>query len=217
MSNARERIFAAIARRKQAIPQPAFATPEAPLSAGNTIPASAQLTGAGLHAAFEQRVDASGASFELLESDADIPAAVARYLSAQGAPGQCFVNAAVAGLDWLSVPGLDIGCQAEDADRPVCIASAYKGIAETGSLVLTSAPGHSAASYFLAEYLIVILSRADIVATQESVWTHLRQHPGGMPRSVHLITGPSRTGDIEQKIVIGAHGPKRLHLLLRAA
>ncbi len=54
-----------------------------------------------LYAAYEQHVVASGASFEPLGSDADIPAAVARYLGEQGAPGQCFVNAAVAGCHAL--------------------------------------------------------------------------------------------------------------------
>jgi L-lactate dehydrogenase complex protein LldG len=35
-----------------------------------------------------------------------------------------------------------------------------------------------------------------------------------LPRTVNLITGPSRTGDIEQRIQLGAHGPRRLHIVL---
>jgi hypothetical protein len=38
-----------------------------------------------------------------------------------------------------------------------------------------------------------------------------------MPRTVNLITGPSRTGDIEQTIELGAHGPRRLHIILDAS
>ena len=39
------------------------------------------------------------------------------------------------------------------------------------------------------------------------------EHPG-MPRAVHLVSGPSRTGDIEQTIVLGAHGPFRVHVVV---
>jgi L-lactate dehydrogenase complex protein LldG len=55
----------------------------------------------------------------------------------------------------------------------------------------------------------------------EDAWAKLRQaHPGAtlsgesMPRTVNFITGPSRTGDIEQKILMGAHGPRRLHIVI---
>jgi L-lactate dehydrogenase complex protein LldG len=42
----------------------------------------------------------------------------------------------------------------------------------------------------------------------------LRQERGELPRSINLVTGPSRSGDIEQTIQLGAHGPKRLLVLL---
>ena len=62
--------------------------------------------------------------------------------------------------------------------------------------------------------------RADqVVATYEDGWTRLRERQRGrrhraMPRTVNFITGPSRTGDIEQRIELGAHGPRRLHIVL---
>jgi L-lactate dehydrogenase complex protein LldG len=59
-----------------------------------------------------------------------------------------------------------------------------------------------------------------VAASYEEGWTRLREAkraPDGsvaLPRTVNFITGPSRTGDIEQRIELGAHGPRRLHIVL---
>jgi L-lactate dehydrogenase complex protein LldG len=58
-----------------------------------------------------------------------------------------------------------------------------------------------------------VLRAADVVGPYEEAWARLRR-AGGMPRTVNFVTGPSRTGDIEQTIYLGAHGPRRLHVLL---
>ena len=62
----------------------------------------------------------------------------------------------------------------------------------------------------------MVLQESDVVAGYEEVWTKLRAQfgKGGMPRTVNTITGPSRTGDIEQAIELGAHGPRRMHILV---
>jgi L-lactate dehydrogenase complex protein LldG len=63
---------------------------------------------------------------------------------------------------------------------------------------------------------MVIVDAADIVGDYETVWRRLRERlgPGSMPRTVNLITGPSRSADIEQTIILGAHGPRALHILV---
>jgi L-lactate dehydrogenase complex protein LldG len=55
-----------------------------------------------------------------------------------------------------------------------------------------------------------------VVATYEDGWDRLRAAAtaGALPRAVNLVTGPSRTADIEQHIELGAHGPMRLHIVL---
>jgi L-lactate dehydrogenase complex protein LldG len=71
---------------------------------------------------------------------------------------------------------------------------------------------------FLPDTHIVILRARQVVASYEDGWDLLRQRPGegpkALPRTVNFITGPSRTGDIEQRIELGAHGPRRLHVIL---
>jgi len=60
----------------------------------------------------------------------------------------------------------------------------------------------------------VVLMRCGLVKHIEDVWARLRECCSDWPRTVNIITGPSRTADIEQTIQLGAHGPRRLHVLL---
>jgi L-lactate dehydrogenase complex protein LldG len=53
-----------------------------------------------------------------------------------------------------------------------------------------------------------------IVRGMEDAWKLLRDEVGRMPRAVNFVSGPSRTADIEQTIVLGAHGPYRVHIVL---
>ena len=46
------------------------------------------------------------------------------------------------------------------------------------------------------------------------LWARLRMESRGMPRALNLITGPSRTADVEQTIQLGAHGPRSVHVIL---
>ncbi|MFZ1413852.1 MAG: LUD domain-containing protein, partial [Defluviicoccus sp.] len=106
---------------------------------------------------------------------------------------------------------------AVDGDR-ASVVIAFAGIAETGTVMLLSSPSSPATLNFLPEMHIVILPEAAIVGAYEDAWTNLRATlgPGVMPRVVNWITGPSRTADIEQTLLLGAHGPRLLHILLLA-
>lgn len=91
---------------------------------------------------------------------------------------------------------------------------AYGGIAETGSLALLSSPETPTGLNFLPEYLICLLDAAHVVAHLDDLWRLIRRQPGALPRAVNLVTGPSRTADVEQTIQLGAHGPRQVHVVL---
>lgn len=215
MSKAREQIFAAI-RRNKAARMPASGTGQLiDATQANTLPAKACLSGQPLMDLFEQQLLASAATLTTVTTLSQVPEAVGDFIgSLEQADNRCFANGDMAQLHWSTAPALSVSAAPQDYDRAICISRGYRGIAETGSVVLLSQAGLSSASYFLPECLIVVLPRAGIIASQEALWANLRQRSSTLPRTVNLVTGPSRTGDIEQKIVLGAHGPKQLHVIV---
>lgn len=88
-------------------------------------------------------------------------------------------------------------------------------IAETGTLVLRSAVTSPTALAFLPDYLVAIVPRSRIVVTYEAgLERAIAEGGGSMPRCINLITGPSRTADIEEILLLGAHGPRTVHILV---
>jgi L-lactate dehydrogenase complex protein LldG len=95
----------------------------------------------------------------------------------------------------------------------VSITECFSAVAETGTLVLISGKESPTTLNFLTEIHIVVVQQKNIVASYEDVWDKVREL-SQLPRCINLITGPSRTGDIEQKILVGAHGPRELVIFL---
>src|SRR3546814_21166695 len=100
----------------------------------------------------------------------------------------------------------------------VSVTAAFAGIAETGKRMLHSGPERPTTLNFLPDTHIVVLRAGQVVGPYEDAWARLRQarRDAGrdFPRTVNLITGPSRTADIEQTVQLGAHGPRRLHIVI---
>ncbi len=153
----------------------------------------------------------SGSLSELNDLNA-VPAAVADYLGREQ-PGEALTVApALKELDWQSA-GLSPRFGRASGDELAGVSRAFCGIIETGSLVLLSGPDNPTTLNFLPEHHLVVLNRADLVNHIEDVWARMRDNEPDWPRTVNIITGPSRTADIEQTIQLGAHGPRRLHVL----
>ena len=130
--------------------------------------------------------------------------------------------------DWLQPPVVSPALQArcrklhlwsvENRDaRPagtVAITQAYCGIADTGTLLCLSSAANPTSLNFLPEHHIVLLDKARIVAQKKDAWRMLRNESIASPRAINMISGPSRTADIEQTIQLGAHGPRSLTVII---
>ena len=103
----------------------------------------------------------------------------------------------------------------QGSDR-VTVTGAYAAVAETGSVVLLSSAESPTTLNFLPYDHLVVLRESQIVAHIDGVWARMRKDKRAMPRTVNFITGPSKTADVEQTIQEGAHGPRRLHVILLA-
>lgn len=169
-------------------------------------------------AQFIAEAERVNATTERLAGWSAVPAAVADTLAAAGLPPRLRMvdDARLASLAWPADLAVATG-KAVDGDR-ASLAVAFAGIAETGTVMLLSSPASPATLNFLPEMHIVILPAQAIVGAYEDAWANLRAAfgPGVMPRVVNWITGPSRTADIEQTLLLGAHGPRLLHILLLA-
>jgi len=161
---------------------------------------------------------AEEASAEILRlADPDlVPGAVADYLARHDLPGAVAMSPAEA-LDaypWRNAPALSIRRGPAQPDDPVSVTPVFAAIAETGTLMVHSGAATPHALHFLPDTHIAILRADDIVGGYEEAWAALRARFAVPPRGVTLITGPSRSSDIERSLQIGVHGPRRLAVVL---
>jgi len=169
--------------------------------------------GSELVARFRLKAESLASTVDAVAEQVAAPAAVARYLAAGNLGKAAVVTGDIAALDWAG-SGLQVAARpAVDSDQ-VGISGCFCAIAETGTLMLLSGPDSPATVSLLPETHIAIVQVSRIVATMEDAFALLRGERGALPRAVNFISGPSRTGDIEQTIVLGAHGPCRVHLIL---
>ena len=145
-----------------------------------------------------------------------VPGAVADYLARENLPAECVMapEPSLAAIPWATRPLLRIRRFGTPAAEATALTPAFAAIAETGTLMLISSRDTPTALNFLPDTHVVMLRAEQIVATYEDGWDRLRELGKELPRAVNFITGPSRTGDIEQQIVLGMHGPRRLHIVL---
>ena len=182
----------------------------------NLVPARGQLEREERIQLFAQLAMAVMTDVRRLATLDEIPAAVSGYLREHNLP-QKLVLAPEPLLDranWNSQPLLRVRRgTAMDADA-IGVTLAVAGVAETGTLVLASGPERPTLLAYLPETSVVVIAADWIEASYEDAWESIRAMPGGVPRSVNFVTGPSRTADIAQQLELGAHGPKQLLVLM---
>jgi L-lactate dehydrogenase complex protein LldG len=186
------------------------------------IPARAQLAPAARLDLFVRMAEQVDATVDRVPDGAGAVAAIARYLAAANLPSALVAapDPRLDALPWDAHPTLTVRRGVAAAEDAVSVTPVFAGIAETGTLMLTSGETTPTTLNFLPDVHIAVVRAADVVGTYEDAWASLRRRPpepgdgGFMPRTVNLVTGPSRTADIAMTLYLGAHGPRRLHIVV---
>ena len=217
-ADARARVMGGIAKRMpQGRDAERIAAVDARLAAKkrNLIPARGDGDAAHRIALFTRLMDAVGGTVECVSATEDIPAAVAQYLRSQNLPAKVRRGAdeMLAKLPWHRAGTLQVDEGRADDKDTASVTRAFAGVAESATVIQLSGPDNPTTLNFLPEAHIAVLAIGDLVGNYEEAWTRLRKL-GPLPRTVNMISGPSRTGDVEQTIVRPAHGPKNMHVII---
>ncbi len=151
-------------------------------------------------------------TWEILANLGDVPDSATHYLIKAGAKLRAAIatDPKLTQLDWADL--VVEPRPARKSDR-TSITLAFAGIAETGTIAMVSSARSPVTLNFLPEINIVVLLESRLVATMEQFWPMMKVIKA-QPRAINFITGPSKTADIEQTIVYGAHGPRHFHVII---
>ncbi len=162
---------------------------------------------------FRERCEGLSSTVDQVASLAEVPAAVARYLRQNGLPLQAVCWPELGALEWAAA-GLRMEARPARESDKVGVTGAYCGIAETGTLMLLSGAHTHPVTSLLPDTHIAVVAAARLLRSMEDGWDLLRSEHGALPRQVAFVSGPSRTADIEMTLVLGIHGPYRVHIVL---
>jgi L-lactate dehydrogenase complex protein LldG len=186
--------------------------PPAPL-----LPARASVTGDAAIKDFTAHLEAQGVIVLRAASPQGTARAVGLFAGSchPGEPLAAGLDPWLASVAW-SDAGVIVGPWLPDAVPVIGLSRAAAGIAETGTLVLVSGPDNPATLNYLPETHVVVIAADTISGSTEEAFAKARSSlpTGGMPRTLALVSGASRTADVGGKLVRGAHGPKRLAVII---
>lgn len=167
---------------------------------------------------FCEMAEKAAATITRVDAYAGVPGAIAGHLRDQNMAAKIRIghDRRLNDLPWDKAPHVVIRRGPSDGNDRVAVSHAVAGVAESGTLVLTSGPDNPTTLNFLPEVHIVVVRGDDILGDYETAWDTMRvlYGRGSMPRTVNFVTGPSRSADIEQTLILGAHGPRRLHIVV---
>lgn len=180
-------------------------------------PARGQLDREGRLALFQRMAEAVQASVAIVDGPDDVPGEAARYLRDANLPATLRrgADARLAAMPWDRTT-LEVTAGRSDGGQLNAISHAFAGIAESGTLLTLSGEDNPTTLNFLPDNHIVVLDAADLAGDIETALARLRARfgKGAMPRTANFITGPSRSADIAQTMLLGAHGPRNLHIIV---
>ena len=182
----------------------------------NTVPERGQQDMAGRVTLLKEILTGQSASLAEVNSLDEVPAEIADYLRQHNLAPELKTGAdgPLARLDWQGA-NLEASCGRADAKTETACSMAFRAAAESGTLILHSGGENPTTLNFMPDNHIIVIHSKDILASYEDGWDSLREaFPDVPPRAVNFVSGPSRTGDIEQTILLGAHGPRRLHVII---
>lgn len=163
---------------------------------------------------FIEKLEAVAGTSTRVSGMHEVPAAIQSYLDRHQIEASIVMSGhpTLARIGWPEAWQIETR-PARGEDR-VSITVAFAGIAETGTLAFLSGPTDPTTLNFLPDDHIVVIQVGQIMPHLEDLWGLMRKQVPRLPRTVNLVTGPSRTADVEQTIQLGAHGPRRLHVVL---
>jgi L-lactate dehydrogenase complex protein LldG len=229
MSNAREqvlgRIRAKLGTDKRAKSEQAVAdwlAKPGPKPEINPIPARGQLDGQPLVDLFREMILTAAATVDEVADLKDVPAAVSSWLAEHNLPAEAVMSPdpRLDDIPWDDQSLLTLRRDRAQVTDAVGITSVHSAVAETGTLMMTSGAETPTTLNFLPDNHVAIVRKSEIVGTYEEGWAKVRQRTpregdgNFMPRTVNLVTGPSRSADIDKTLFMGAHGPRRLHIVI---
>ncbi len=216
--------FPAEEKRTGALPSPApllrrkeekkeAACRDIPETTDSLMPARAQVAGAAAVEQFITFSEEAGAPVHRVASLDEAAAVMAQVLGETGLEKRIFAHPALA---WTAEEPARV--DAFSPEVPAALMPAPAGVAETGTLLFASGPEAPVRAHLLPDVLFAWLEEEAIVGSYETAlkrtFGESLHNARALPRSVLFVTGPSRTADVEQTLVLGAHGPRAVHVLL---
>jgi len=167
-----------------------------------------------LELAFKESLEKVNGSVHLCASETELYAELSSFLgSFQKELIVCNEKDLKAKLDQNKIPFTSTDHLPHDLS--VGITSCEFLIAHTGSVMVSSALGSGRRLFVFPEIHVVIADKNQIVPYLEEAYSAIREkYPKQLPSQISLLTGPSRTADIEKTLVMGAHGPREFHVFI---
>jgi L-lactate dehydrogenase complex protein LldG len=181
------------------------------------IPKRSQVDGAEGLALFKRQAEEALATVTLVADAASVPAEAARYLRDANLPATLRIgdDPRLAAMPWETT-AIEVSKGPSGGGDLNALSHAFAGVAETGTLAMVSGSDNPTTLNFLPDNHLVVVAAGDLSGSSEELLEKLRTRYGKekMPRTLNLITGPSRSADIEQTLILGAHGPRKLHIIV---